>query len=157
MYQRPWRSSSSSSEAASTSSTGTQASSAAAAGGGGERRSSRRLGGHASWQSSHPYRRSPSASRNSTGKSPGAWRRWARQRRASSTPGATSAPVGHAGRQRAQLPHPSATGMATGKVASVTTEPRTNQEPSSGRSTLVFLPYQPRPARTAASRSTKRL
>src|SRR5437763_11647517 len=149
MYQRPWRSSSSSSEAASTSSTGTQASSAAAAGGGGERRSSSRLGGHASWQSSQPYKRSPSASRNSSGKSPGAWRRWARQRRASSTPGATRAPVGQAGKQRVHVPHPSATGIATGSVASVTTDPSTNHEPCSGSSTFVFFPYQPSPARTA--------
>src|SRR5438067_2993696 len=158
MYQRPYRASSSSSEAASRESTATHGSSSTAGGGGGTRRSAALFSGHTSWQSSHPYRRSPSAARNSTGNAPGACTRWARQRRASRTPGETSAPVGHAGKQRRHEPQPSATRVAdTSRGASVTTDPKTNHEPLPGRSRLVFLPYQPRPARNAASRSTRAL
>ena len=92
------------------------------------------------------------------GTDPGACTSAARQRRASSTPGATSAPVGHAGRQRRHEPQPSATGsVAAGSGASVRTDPRTNHEPRPGNRTLVFLPYQPSPARVAASRSTSAL
>src|SRR4051812_50193175 len=112
MYQRPCLASSSSSDAANTASTGTHASSSTPAGWGGVRRSSRRLGGHASWQSSHPYSRSPSASRNSSGKSPGACSRWARQRRGSGTPGGTSAPGGEGGREGGGGAPPPGTGVA---------------------------------------------
>ena len=70
------------------------------------------VGGHASWQSSQPYRRSPTAGRSSTGMAPGRCSTQARQRLASMTPGATMAPVGQASRHRWHVPQPSATGAS---------------------------------------------
>ena len=63
------------------------------------------------------------------------------------TPGATIAPVGHASMQRVHDPHPSATGVAAGNDAVVTTEPSTNQLPAPGTSRFAFLPNQPSPPR----------
>ena len=60
---------------------------------------------------------------------------------------AGSTAVGHRGRRRRR----------GGSGASVTTEPSTNQDPAPGRSMLAFLPYHPKPARTAAARSTRAL
>ena len=95
MYHRPWRSSSVASSASSRSSTSTHAS-APAGSGRRWRRPRWTVGGHTSWQSSQPYRRSPTAGRSSTGIAPGRCSTQARQRLASITPGATMAP-GRAG------------------------------------------------------------
>ena len=85
------------------------------------------------------------------------WSDQARQRRASTTPGATMAPVGQAGTHREQVPHPSGTGAVATSLtgASVRTDPRMNQLPAPGISRLAFLPNQPRPARWATPRSTR--
>ena len=101
------------------------------------------------------------AARSSTGMLPSAWTTQARHRRASSTPGATRAPVGQAVRQRVQGPHPAAwsagatasPGVAV-NGASVTTEPSTNHEPCPSTIRRVFFPNHPSPARCAAALST---
>ena len=85
-------------------------------------------------------------------------------------PGQAAAGVDHARARRwlrsgsrrgsgGTTPQPSATGSAAvgASGASVSTEPSTNQLPSPGTSRLAFLPYQPRPARCAAARSTSAL
>ena len=66
----------------------------------------------------------------------------------SAVPSATMAAVGHAVRHRVQERQPSATGSAaTGRSASVTTDPSTNQLPAPGTSRLLLRPHQPMPAR----------
>ena len=67
------------------------------------------------------------------------------------------AAVGQAGTQRVQVPQPDVTGSDTRSGASVTIEPSTNHEPRPGKSRLALRPYQPSPARKAASRSTSEL
>src|ERR1035437_5035865 len=124
--------------------------------------------------------RSPSASRYCTGNEPGACTNQARHRRASRTPGETSAPVGQAVMQQEQLPQPLpwASGVrpwsraepepepwaepdpepwAEPNGASVTTLPSTNHDPRPGSNSKEFLPNQPSPARCAAARSTNAL
>src|SRR5579875_3450507 len=88
---------------------------------------------------------------------PGACTAQARQRRASSTPGAVSAPVGQAGRQARHAPQPGRSGSSGARAASVSTAPSTYQEPWPGSRIVVLLPYHPTPARAAAARSTRAL
>ncbi len=76
------------------------------------------------------------------------------QRRLSSTPGAMRAPVGHATMHRVQAPHDLREGSVGGSSTSTSIAPSRTQDPSSGVRMLVFLPYQPRPARAATARST---
>jgi hypothetical protein len=97
------------------------------------------------------------AMRYSGGIKPGRWAHAARHRSASSTPGVARAPVGQAGRQAEQAPQSRSTGWSGSTSASVITDPITAQGPIPPISTIVFLPHQPSPARTAAARSTRRL
>jgi hypothetical protein len=64
------------------------------------------LYGQTSWQMSHPYTWPPIDARSASGiDDRSSMVRYERQRLESSTAGSTSAPVGHASRQRVQLPH----------------------------------------------------
>ena len=76
------------------------------------------------------------------------------QRRASSTYGLTKALVGHASRQRVQVPQRSGSGASGSSSAVVSTVPMKKKDPRSGWSSIVFLPIQPSPARAARSRSS---
>ena len=76
------------------------------------------------------------------------------QRRASRTHGPTKASVGQASRQARQEPQRSGSGASGASSAVVSSTPMKNQEPSDGRSSIVFLPILPSPARAARSRSS---
>ena len=95
------------------------------------------------------------ATRCSTGNVPGAWRSHARQRRASTTPGATMAPVGHPSRHRSAAPV--GDGGRRRRDDGVGHRP-SEHEPAAcpGTSSNEFLPYHLMPA-PAASRSTMAL
>src|SRR5229473_4899101 len=77
---------------------------------------------------------------------------------ASITYGSTKACVGHASRQRRQLPHKSGGGSSLapsdGSNSSVvSTTPRKKKEPSIWLSNSVFFPSHPKPAYFASTRS----
>ena len=71
--------------------------------------------------------------------------RYEMQRVESSTPGATSACVGHASRQSVQVPHWSSAGASTSSGRLQMISARKIHEPSCGLITQVFLPIQPMP------------
>src|SRR5271157_4405627 len=105
-----------------------------------------RLNGQTSWQISQPYTCLPMASRNSSGIFPrNSMVRYEMQRRASSTYGSTSAPVGQASRHCRQFPQRSAGGASAGASDGA--------KPSDSFSNSVFLPSQPSPAYLAKIRS----
>ena len=79
--------------------------------------------------------------------------RYEMQRVASTVPGATMAPVGHADRHAVHSPHWSKPGSSGSSGRLVMRHPRNSHEPSSGLITQLFLPIQPMPACCAYTRS----
>jgi hypothetical protein len=63
-----------------------------------------------------------------------------RQRVASSTPGSSSAPVGHASMHRVQEPQSAPSGGVDWSSRSVTSVPSTTHEPKRRVISMVFLP-----------------
>src|SRR5205807_10504558 len=78
------------------------------------------------------------------------------QRLLSSSYGLGKACVGQACRQSSQLPQFVLIGVSYVRGRFVTISARKTQEPQPFVRTLVFLPYQPNPARWATARSTMR-
>ena len=76
------------------------------------------------------------------------------QRRASTTPGATMAPVGQTSMQAVQVPQCALTGSVGVSAKSTKISPRKNIDPASRESTMECLPRQPRPLRLASSFSS---
>src|SRR5260370_22390151 len=118
-----------------------------------------RFHGQTSWQISQPQTCRPIGSRNSSGIVPrSSIVKYAMQRLASSTYGSTIACVGHASRQRRQVPQRSGGGGSTGprvgaKGRLVNNTPRKSQEPNDWLISNVFFASHPSPAYFAAARS----
>jgi hypothetical protein len=89
---------------------------------------------------SQPYTRSPSALRYSSGNGADDCVQYERQRVASSTPGSSSASVGHASMQSVQEPHPASSGEVGSISAVVSSVPSTTHEPNRRVISIVFLP-----------------
>ena len=111
--------------------------------------------GQTSLQMSQPNAQPSASGTNSSGIGPFcSMVRYEMHRVASSTCGATNAAVGQASRQRVQVPQwSSANGASMARSRSVNTVPMKKSDPTPGRSSMVFLPIQPSPARWASSRS----
>ena len=111
--------------------------------------------GHTSLQMSQPKTYPSIRSVSSSGMGPFcSIVRYEMHRVASSTRGATKAPVGQASRQRVHEPQRSSSkGRSVGSARSVKTDPMKKKEPAPGRISIVFLPIHPNPARRASSRS----
>ena len=89
---------------------------------------------------SQPYTCAPSSDRYSPGIAPGACVQYERQRVASSVPGSSRAPVGHASMQSVQDPQSSSRGPLVSISTSVTSVPSTTHDPWRRVISIVFFP-----------------
>ena len=114
----------------------------------------RALMGHASWHRSQPNAHVPISGRSSSGIAPRcSMVRYAMHRRASITPGATIAPVGHAGMHARHVPQPRLLGLSGGRRSDNRISASITYEPASRVISDACLPVNPMPARSAMARS----
>jgi hypothetical protein len=96
--------------------------------------------GQTSWQMSQPYTCAPSSPRYSSGIGAGACDQYDKHLVESTTPGSSSAPVGHASMQSVHEPQSSSSGGVASTETVVTSVPSTTHEPYRRVISIVFFP-----------------